>query len=233
MASSSELRKAPLPSNPQDTLSDYSNAPPPAYSAQPQPSASSSSSSPLVLHIYTDGGFLSKRRLQICLPDKKTCVYTAMFHQFSNPDVELHRGDENGPIIGTATFHSFSSDIDITVNSSPGKGMQPLNTKIERDGLFTSKRSMNLFGKTLQFKSTSEGASFLTHNTKLVDEATGQVWALFDRSAGMSKWGKLEFRLEGLGQEQVDGIVIAFLGLLEKLRRAKNSAAAGGGGGGA
>src|SRR4051794_40613317 len=50
----------------------------------------------MTLHVYIEGGAFSKRKVYVCLADKKTSVYHASYHSWSHPDMEVRRGDETG-----------------------------------------------------------------------------------------------------------------------------------------
>ena len=176
---------------------------------------------PLVLEVFGDGLF--SRKLSLCLAGQTTSVYGVSFHTMSGPAVDVRRGDANGPAVGTCEFHSFTRKVDVFMAGGA-------NTTIERDGAFSSKRDMQAFGRTLSFKHTTEDASLLGHNVKVVDAATNEVWLLYDSS---SRNRRLEFRMGGLSQEQIDTLVVAIMGYVELERRNRSSGSAPAAGGGA
>jgi hypothetical protein len=147
--------------------------------------------------------------------------------------VEVHRGSENGPLVGSGYFPKFSRRIEISLDAGTGRIERFDMTRPE---MFDRTRVFELWGRKYAFKATRQGSTHLMkRDLKLVDLGEpNQPLMIFRKSSGLTKWGRFEFQRPGLSQAQVDAIVVCTLAVLEKLRREQNnsSGTAGAGGGG-
>jgi hypothetical protein len=157
----------------------------------------------------------------------------------SQPSVVLHsQGSEDSQMIATASFHSFSQDVDIFMNLPNG---QTLTTTLIHDGTFSRTHSFMiplLSGSTEAFEwkmsSGPEVGSLngSSHGAKLVRKSNGQVVAAWARpGSGTKKRGKMTWmgdrdpRSE-LGPTFELATVITRLALVEKEARTRAAGAA-------
>ena len=165
------------------------------------------------LHIYSSssGG-------RILGGDKTSVLYTYKTHAWSTSDIEFRAG--SGAPIGDATFHSFSSRVDLTLHGR--------SVSFESNGAFSSGHHMQSFapgsGGSLKWK---DGGAF-THS-KICTSGQGGELARYEASAwAVQKAGKLHlFGPAAVQGPLMDEIVLGIL--VEMLKASRGSSAAGAG----
>ena len=188
-----------------------STAPPPSYTA----SADMPSSSRL-LHVYHSG--ITHRNTQILGPDKTTVLYTVKMNKgslfnSSKPHVAVYQGN-TGTVVGSATFQSFTREIEIVVHNNP--------IALSASGLFTkaydwTSLATTTGGEGMRFKWKSDrtfnGGDMicLDQQDKVCAKFQNSMWAL-------QKDGKFEVgpSVDGV---LMDEIVVTGLAMLEARRR--------------
>ncbi|KAI4163490.1 MAG: hypothetical protein LQ342_002997 [Letrouitia transgressa] len=185
---------------------------------------------PRTLHIYRDG--FTARHMTVTDMDKSHALYQVHCNHgtifSSKPHMRVtapsssSSSSSNAPILGTATFHSWSRRVDITVG--------PHSAELARPGFFT---------RSLAYVSPAFGGQTLTwqcdgiFGSDLVLVNEQKEWlAKFDHAAfSWSKEGKLHIVNGSIGGLALDEIVTTgFAMMIHERRRKQNS---GGGGGGA
>jgi len=185
------------------------------------PSQAGDLPSEAMYHIYhSNTGIFSSRTLGITLNDKKSVVWHVTFPRGANPfsskpDIQVQRSSADGPVVGTARYHSFSPDeISFPV-------MKSASTTLERDGMFTRRHRIKLDGKPYYWKGTHQDASvFSSGNLKFVD-GDGRVYAVFMsvEHKAIKKVGRLSIVVPGLDERLLEQIVVSCMVLYEKERR--------------
>jgi hypothetical protein len=210
----------------------YENPPPPYASTQSipqqkQPLATNNGAPPPDLYVFSEGGVFTKHKVHVMPQDRSSSLYTATYHNFSNPDIEVTRG-EGGEVIGSAKFSKMYSSVAVTLNQS---GNQQF--KMKRPQPFSRQRDFELWGHKMSFKATSESSKHsFDKNMKLVDLADPensimlfhQPSLMTRKKDGMTAMGHIEFIKGGMTQEMIDAIVLATLADIEKTRRETNAA---------
>ena len=196
-------------------------AAPPSYQASPNVPPGSRR----ILHVYHQG--LSHRHTQVLDSDKVTPIYTINSNSgglFSSKPHMTILNATTGAVVGTVTFHSMSSDIDIEIHGRP--------ITFNKPGAFTSAHQFQSLATGNTFKWKRDGV-FSGGDLKCID-TTEQVVATFELSNwAMKKDGKFEIAPMVHGPF-FDEIMITGIAAMEHERRQRNSssAASGGGGGG-
>lgn len=184
---------------------------------------SSSSQQPLqqgpgthLLHIYRDSAF--GRDLTILDSDKTTVAYTIAANRgaiFSEkPHMRFYRGpaepQHSSQLVGTATFHSHSRAIDLTLHNRA-----------------VSMESTSIFGSTHEFQSGIGPLLWKTNGwgSGLTLMTPDKHWlAKFDAcSFSFDKRGTLEivnWDIEGVG---LDEIIVSGMAMIEHMRRRRSS----------
>jgi len=180
---------------------------------------------PLVIRAKLSG--IINRDLKLYSNDSGALLYTVEFHHLCGPDVIVHRGDEEGPVLGIGKFRAFSRKIDVDLS---GVGIEENSTIIRKPEIFKNRHDFALLGRRFDFKTTSQGSDhILKKDIKLVDYAEPDAPVLFfRRQSGFAKWGYFEIVKQGLATAEVDAFVICTIAVLVKLRRQRNSSAAAG-----
>lgn len=112
-------------------------------------------------------------------------------------------------LIGTASFHKMSSDIELTVHGNA--------QTIKRHGVFSRPYAMQSFATGAQLQWKTEG---LTSDLKLTDVQTGTVLGKFNNASfSLKKQGSLEINAMGSAQ-LFEEILVSALGVVECRRRA-------------
>ena len=189
-----------------------STAPPPSYTV----SADMPSSS-LLLHVYHSG--ITHRNTQILGPDKTTVLYTVKMNKgsllsSSKPHVAVYQGD-TGTVVGSATFHSFTREIEIVIHNNPiALSASGLITKAYE---WTSLATTTTGGERMRYKWKSDRAFnggdliCLDQQNKMCAKFQNSMWAL-------QKDGKFEVGpfVDGT---LMDEIIVTGLAMLEARRR--------------
>jgi hypothetical protein len=131
------------------------------------------------------GGFLSPAQLTVFTPGRRPTV------------------------IGTATFHKTSSDIELSVRGHA--------QTVRRHGMFSRPYAMRsaATGTALEWKTTA-----FSSDLTLTDPKTGQVLGKFSRASfSLKKQGTLEINAMG-NQRLFEEILVGGLGVVEARRRA-------------
>lgn len=176
------------------------------------------------LHIYLDG--MTHRKLTVMDQDKRTPLYAVQANFGSSlfsskPHMKIFRGtDTSGAYIGSASFHTMSSTIDLEIH---GRAVE-----LVHDGIMT---------RTHRFTS-SEGMVFWKGDGMFGTDLKLQtrqkiIFARFDNAAfSMAKQGKLEIAQRDISEAMLDEIVISGLAMIEHERRRRKRSSGGGGGSG-
>ena len=166
------------------------------------------------LHIYSDGRILDS--------NKSTILYTSQKHSWHKPNIELHSSAAGGSQIGSATFHSFSSRIDLVLHGQ--------SLSLERNGTFRSGHHMLSYAPASGGSLTWKNAGL--NSDRVCYDARGGTVATYENSG----WAlRKEGRLNLLGPAAVPGplmdeLVLSMLAELEYAERQSSSTASGGGG---
>ena len=210
-------------SAPPYTYGGASTAVPPSYTAPTDPPSSSH-----LLHVYHSGTI--HRSIEIFGPDKTTVLYTKKLNSgglfSSKPHVTVCKAN-TGTVIGTAKFHSFSSDIDLVIHNN--------SITLSASGIFTSAHEWTSLaattgGKRTRFKWKMGG--FLHGGDMTCFDQQDKVCAKFESSGwALKKDGKFDVAPSVRGV-LMDEVIVAGLAMLE-LKKRKNNAAAGAAAGGA
>lgn len=165
------------------------------------------------------------------------------------PDLTLHRGDSTqGPVVAVSNFMRLSGNYKLGLGDPEDisnirwedmtkellhKSKYRLETTLACDpGRLHSERRVFLWKRTRSVGVEGETPFRLTsRNYKLVDEASGQVLAVFSGGGRPGGGGRIEIRVE-YGQDFDHMVLISCLSLYEKTRRRRRRGAAGGDGGG-
>ncbi|KAF6238392.1 hypothetical protein HO173_003359 [Letharia columbiana] len=207
---------APLPSTgaPPYTFSPASTAAPPSYTASADPPSSSR-----LLHVYHSG--MTHHNTQILGPDKVTVLYTVKMNTGglfgSMPDVIVYKAN-TGTVVGTATFHSFSRDIEMVIHNNP--------IALSASSIFTSAHEWTSLatttdGRRMCFKWKSDnlfnGGDMicLDQHDKVCARYENSMWAL-------QKDGKFEL-VPFVSGVLADEVVVTGLTMLEARRRRSRS----------
>lgn len=206
----------------------YSNLAPPGAQgyAQSNPPIYSATSNPhpdgrRLLHIYHHG--LTRRHIQILDSDKATPLYNVNSNSGSVFSSKPHIRIQNamtGAEVGSVTFRSFSSSMDLTVHGR--------DFTFDKPRIFTTTHEFRSLatGQTLKWK---RDGMFAGGDLKCVNER-GELYALFEISLwAMSKDGKFELGPAVQGP-LMDEIVVSGIAAVEFHRRQRRSSAGGGGG---
>ena len=198
----------------------------PGYATTPNLPYGQQPLAPRLLHIYIEG--YSGRHVRILDSDKQTLLYHIDINSgglfSSKPHVKVTAA-ATGTQVGTATFHSLSSNIDLTVHNQP--------IVFSRPGVMSSSHEFQsrIMGGSLKWKKDGWASS----NLQCVDERE-QVFAKFQRPGwAKRKLGKFELGPSVSGV-LMDEIVISGIAMLEwrrRQQRSSSSATAGGAAGGA
>ncbi len=193
-------------------LPGYAQSSSPAYDQKPV--------APRVLHVYHEG--FTHRRVQILDSDKRTPVYRINANSgglfSSKPHLRIYEAATDSEI-ATITFHSISSDIDMTIQNRP--------ILLSKSGFFTSAHGFQSLATGGSFKWKSDGV-FSCGDMICLDERE-QLVARFKSSGGaMKKEGKFELG-EGVNGVLMTEVVVSGIAMYEYMRRQRNcsSAAAG------
>ncbi|KAL8992852.1 MAG: hypothetical protein Q9169_006785 [Polycauliona sp. 2 TL-2023] len=204
------LSKQPDPSTSAPDPFMNKSTPPP--SGPPAPDYNT----PRILHIYRDG--MTHRHMTITDMDKTHPLYTmdqnsaSMFS--SKPHMTITSA--SGTIIGTATFHSLSRDIDLD--------MQGHTIAFDSEGMFTRAYAYQSpsFGEKLRW----ECDGFWGGDLVLVNGRKEWI-ARFDASMfSMSKTGKIHVVNGGITGMALDEIIVTGCAMVEEQRRRRRSNAA-------
>ena len=164
------------------------------------------------------------KQTQILDSDKTTPLYNIEIHTMSKPHVTVHSATNPARVIGTATFHHFSSRIDVVVHGHA--------ITLESRGPFKSGCkyvSPAAQGASRVWK--SEGV--FSGSDMVCLDGREQIVARFEASTwAVKKAGKFDLgpsvRENG---PAMDEVVVVGVAMLEDRRR-KNSGSSGGAGGG-
>jgi hypothetical protein len=179
--------------------------------------------------VNREEGAISNRKVNVYLEDKTTLAYQSTSYLKGSPNLELRRGNDHSAMVGSATFHLFSSTIEID--------MMGTALALKKTDLLGKERDFTSMGCRYALKATGQGIEHtFTKDIKLVDiQQPNDPIMFYRRKAGVTEMGEFEFMINGLNQEQIDTFVIATLAMVEKERRHTQSsgtgAAQGGGGG--
>ena len=187
------------------------------YKISPNLALNNAAPTPRLLHIYHEG--MTHRHAGILDSDKQTPLYRIQFNSgglfSSKPHVTIVNAASNAPV-GTVTFHSMSSKIDLTINKKP--------TTLSKSGIFTSAHEFRSSALTGSLKWKRDGL-FSGGDMLCIDEKE-QLFARFQASGwAMKKDGKFELSPE-VGGVLMDEIVVSGIAMVE-LRRRRNRSAAG------
>lgn len=177
---------------------------------------------------------MTHRNTQILGPDKTTVLYTVKMNSggllSSKPHVTVCKGN-TGIVVGTATFHSFSRDVEMVIHNNPvalsASGI------LSNAGEWTS-LATTTDGRSMRFKWKMDG--LFNGGDMICLDQQDKVCAKFENSMwALQKDGKFEVGPFVSGV-LMDEVIVTGLAMLEARRRqsrssAGASAAAGGGGG--
>lgn len=199
--------------------------PVPGYATSPLPVYRQPTSGPHILHVYREG--MTHRHAHILDTDKQTPLYRIDCNSgglfSSKPHMKIYSAASNA-LVGTVTFHSVSSDMELTIHNRP--------VELVSSGMFTSAHQFMSLATHENFKWKSNG--MFSGGDMLCLDNREQLVAKFESSNwAMKKEGKLEL---GAGVEGIlmDELVVSGIAMVEHRRRKKNassSAAAGSAGG--
>ncbi len=189
----------------------------PGYATSPNPSYGQQPIAPRVLHIYHEG--LTRRHARILDSDKSTPLYRIDANSgglfSSKPHVKISVAS-TGAQVGTVTFHSMSSDIDLTIHNQP--------IILEKSGFLTSAHEFHSLATGGSLKWKRDGM-FSNGDMVCLDQAE-QLIARFQISNwAFKKEGKFELG-PGVDDVLMDEVVTSGVAMVEY--RAKQRAAAGG-----
>lgn len=191
--------------------------------------------------------YRSKFNIKVC-DEQKNVIYYCDFSEFSSaPDVALHQGvDKHAPLVAVARFrwsihlklgvgNPVTSEHDMIwedmKNVSRGIG----HSKYSFEMSIGNERRRFMWQRTRDPADGVEGiGKMINWNYRLVDEATGEVLAVYLENflKSWKKKGKLQLKAD-LGKDWELMCLVGSLGLCEKAsRRARRRAAASSGGGG-
>ncbi|KAM0799613.1 hypothetical protein BDR22DRAFT_305728 [Usnea florida] len=209
----------PQPLAPYEGPPPYTATVPPSYSAPTYPPSSS-----YLLHVYHSG--VINRKIEIRGPDKATVLYTVNLNSGSlfspKPHMTVWKAS-TGTVIGTATFHSFSRDVDMVINN--------YTITLSASGIFTTAHEWTSLaattgGERTRFKWKMGG--FLHNADMTCLDQQDQVCARFESSAwALKKNGKFDIAPSVSGV-LLDEIIVVGLVMLELKKRRDNANAAAG-----
>lgn len=160
--------------------------------------------------------FVHHKDLEIIDSSKSTAIYKGRI-QRSKPQVFISRVSDQAlaaQTVGEASFHKFSSDIDVQING------QPLS--MSRKTVFSSEHELN--GAGLDWSWSRDG--LMTSDLKLVNKNSGRTLAIIRRETwSRKKLGTIEI-LEAQPAQILDAIVVTGLAKWELQRRKQRSGAA-------
>lgn len=164
------------------------------------------------IHVYYRSGH---ERLVATAADKQTVLYT-VHRQSSKPHMSFYRsytssnGLESAFLIGTASFHHFSSKIDVEVAN--------VDIGMKKEGLVSSTYSFYAGPQGDCWKWQRDGA--LTSNLKLVDSRGCTIARFNNASWSIKKQGT--FDIFGM-MDQLDLIMVSGLARVEYQRRSASA----------
>lgn len=160
--------------------------------------------------------FVHHKDLEIIDSTRNTAIYQGRL-QRSKPQVFISRVADQAlatQAVGEASFHKFSSDIDLQING------QPLN--MCRKSIFSGEHELN--GAGLEWCWSRAG--LMTSDLKLVNKNSGRTLAIIQRETwSRKKLGTIEI-LETQPAHILDAIVVTGLAKCELQRRKQRSGAA-------
>ena len=176
---------------------------------------------PRVLHIYSSG--MMSKEYKILDSDKTTPLYVLEVHSISKPHIVI-KSANNATVIGTVTFHTFGSTIDLVVHGRP--------IPFSKCGIFRSGHEFNSLSNGGAVRKWKKDGVFAGGDMVCLDEKEMPV-ARFDQTHwAVKKAGKLELNPPVASGVFMDEIIVSGVATMEYNRRQRRSAAAGGGGGG-
>lgn len=190
--------------------------------------------------------------LRVKTADKRPLYYVNnSSFRIGTPDVTMHVGEENtGPIKAACKFINFSSGSKMCLGNpdDPNAIWEDLKKESTVDhskyrwemaiGGHGGERKAFLWKRTHTVGvEDSKPSKLSSRNFKLVDEATGEMLAVFANNGpkSYSKLGKFEVFPNNYGDDWETMMLLSGLSLIEKERRrarARNNGGGGGGGGG-
>jgi hypothetical protein len=197
-------------------------------------------------HLKTYGFYNANWHMdtKICDEDKNVLYFSETHEWSSAPDVVLRQGvDKQSPIIAVARFR-YSQDLKLGLGNSDASENDMIwedlknattgrlgHSKYRFEMTIDHQRRSFLWQRTRDSADGVHGIDKATDsNFRLVDEATGEVLAVYLDNVYKSwrKTGKLQFKGD-LGKDWEIMVLIGCLGLCEKKRRraAMNAASAG------
>lgn len=170
------------------------------------------------------------RKIEIRGPDKATLLYTVYLNSgnlfSSKPHVTVWKAN-TGTVIGTATFHSFSRDIDMFIYNN--------SITLSASGIFTTAREWTSWAATAGGERTRlkwKMGGFLHSGDMTCSDQWDRVYAKFESSGwALKKNGKFDVAPSVSGF-LLDEVLVTGLAMLE-LKRRRDNAAAGSAAGGA
>ncbi|KAL6720335.1 hypothetical protein ACLMJK_002256 [Lecanora helva] len=197
-------------------LPGYATSPNPSY-GQPQPQSR-------VLHIYREG--ITHRHARIVDSDKQTQLYRVDMNSggcfSSKPHLKIY-ASATGNQVGTVTFHTWSSSMDLTIQGRP--------VLLKKSGFMTSAHEFNSIATGGSFKWKKDGM-FSGGNLLCLDQQDQLIARFRICNWAMSKEGKFELS-PGVNGMLMDEIVTSGIAMVEWARRQRNAAASASAGGGA
>lgn len=194
--------------------------------SQPPPYEQVSNPMPVIrtMHIYHEG--LIHRKTHVLDSDKVTTLYSAEQNSgllFSSKPHMTIRNANQGAVVGTVTFPSFSRRIDLTLHDQ--------KVDLESTGIMSlSHRFKSPRGNVLKWK---RDGMFSGGDLVCLDEtadASAQLVSRFEMSRfSISKMGKFEVSPAVQGVV-LDEVVVSLLAMLEYMRRRRSQSSGGGGG---
>ncbi|KAI9793926.1 MAG: hypothetical protein M1816_007178 [Peltula sp. TS41687] len=179
---------------------------------------------PRVLHVYHEG--MIHRRTSILDSDKNTLLYSieqnsgSLFS--SKPHMTIRAGASTN-VVGTITFHSISSAIDLVVHNQP--------IQLTSCGHFSSShefRSPSHGGATMKWKKDG----ILSGGDILCLDSNERVLARFDKNNwALAKSGRFEIvdPVLASGGRGLDELIVSGIAMLEYRRRKEAASGAGSG----
>ncbi|KAI4195354.1 MAG: hypothetical protein LQ350_007251 [Teloschistes chrysophthalmus] len=167
------------------------------------------------LHIYSDSSW-SSRNITIADADRSSPLYTLTKNSgglFSSKPHLTVTSAQTSAVVGTATFHSMSSKVDLDLHGR--------HVLFEREGLLTRTHgyASPAFGyDRLKWKCEGWGSDLILVNSQ------NQWIARFDAASwAMKKVGRLEIGNGSIAGAALDEIVVSGLAMVELERRRKSS----------
>lgn len=164
------------------------------------------------------------RKTQILGPDKITVLYTVNINSggpfSSKPNVTIYKGDTD-TVVGTATFHSFSREIEMVIHNNP--------IALTSSGMLTSAREWTSLatttdGNRMSFKWKMDG--IISGGDMICLDQQDKVCARFQNSTwALQKDGKFEVGPFVSGV-LMDEVIVTGLAMLEERSRKRKSGAA-------